>query len=203
MFEQIKSIIIKGGAFLVDTSLELIPKRMNLLYGRNGSGKSTIAKCIKNLGKDDADNIYSAKIVPTCDSDIAQRIFVFDEDFVSSNFRLEKDGLSSIVMLGHQVRLDDRLKEIDKELRLLSDKKQVLSDKQNQFENQKDRISPLWHFNGIKKKLSADGGWADRDKQIKGNSIKSSVTVDIFNELMKMPTSSSRYNEAIREFGEK
>lgn len=47
MFEQIKSIIIKGGPFLTDTPLELIPNRMNLLYGRNGSGKSTIAKCIK------------------------------------------------------------------------------------------------------------------------------------------------------------
>lgn len=42
MFEQIKSIIIKGGPFLTDTPLELIPNRMNLLYGRNGSGKSTI-----------------------------------------------------------------------------------------------------------------------------------------------------------------
>lgn len=201
MFEQIKSIIIKGGPFLTDTPLELIPNRMNLLYGRNGSGKSTIAKCIKCLGKEEENNAYSAKTIPECDS--FQRIFVFDEDFVSSNFKIEREGLSSIVMLGHQVGLDDRLKEIETELKQLSAKKQNLSDKQKQFEDQKDTISPLWHFNEIKKKLSADEGWADYDKRIKGNSIKSSVTVDVIEELMKIPTNLSKYSEAEREFNKK
>lgn len=203
MFEQIKSIIIKGGPFVVDTPLEIIPKRMNLLYGRNGSGKSTIAKCIKSIGKVDADDVYSARTTPECSSDAAQRIFVFDEDFVSNNIKIEKEGLSSIVMLGHQVDLDDRLMVIGKELEQLAVKKENLSEKQKQFENQKDRISPLWYFNGIKKKLSADEGWADRDKQIKGNSIKTSVTVDVIEELMKIPISSSRYNEVVREFEKK
>lgn len=203
MFEQIKSITIKGGPFVFETPLDIIPKRMNLLYGRNGSGKSTIAKCIKCIGKVDADNAYSAKTIPECGSDTAQRIFVFDEDFVSFNFKIEKEGLSSIVMLGHQVGLDERLKKIETKLKQLLAKRENLLEKQSQFENSKNRLSPLWHFYEIKKKLSADEGWADLDKQIKGNSIKSSVTVDVIEELMKASTSSSKYSEDVREFDEK
>lgn len=203
MFDEINSIIVKGGAFLEDTELQLIPKRMNLLYGRNGSGKSTIAKCIKCLGKEEVDNAYSAKIIPDQEADIAPKIFVFDEDFVSSNIKIENAGLSSIVMLGHQVGLDARLHEIEDKLRLLSAKKDSLQEKQNHFNNPKDTASPLWHFNEIKKHLSVDNGWADIDKQIKGNSIKSSVTVDVIEELMKMNVTPAKYKEATKEFSEK
>lgn len=61
MLEQIKNIHIKGGPFTEQTSIELLPSRLNLLYGRNGSGKSTIAKCIKRLGKEDDGSGYSAE----------------------------------------------------------------------------------------------------------------------------------------------
>ena len=42
MLEQIKNISIKGGPFTEKTSFDLFPQRLNLLYGRNGSGKSTM-----------------------------------------------------------------------------------------------------------------------------------------------------------------
>lgn len=203
MFDEIKSIIVKGGVFLEDTELQLIPKRMNLLYGCNGSGKSTIAKCIKCLGKEEVDNTYSAKTNSEHDADRVKKIFVFDEDFVSLNIKIENDGLSSIVMLGHQVGLDARLHEIEDKLKCLSAKKESLSEKQNRYNNPKDHSSPLWHFNEIKRSLSVDNGWADIDKQIKGNSIKSSVTVEVIEELMKMNVTPAKYKEATKEFSEK
>ena len=82
MLEQIKNISIKGGPFTEKTSFDLFPQRLNLLYGRNGSGKSTIAKSIRRLGKEDDGSGYSAETNPSLSAEQAQHIFVFDEDFV-------------------------------------------------------------------------------------------------------------------------
>ena len=54
MFENFKSITIEGGYFENPTTLNLFKKsHLSIIYGRNGSGKTTIAKSIKQLvGKD-------------------------------------------------------------------------------------------------------------------------------------------------------
>ena len=77
MLEQIKNIHIKGGPFTEQTSIELLPSRLNLLYGRNGSGKSTIAKCIKRLGKEDDGSGYSAETAHILSEDALRRVYVF------------------------------------------------------------------------------------------------------------------------------
>lgn len=52
MFENFKKITIKGGCFSSDTELELFNKEaLSVIYGRNGSGKTTIAHCIGELVK--------------------------------------------------------------------------------------------------------------------------------------------------------
>ena len=49
-FENFKKIKIKGGYFDEETELQLFYKNpLSVLYGRNGSGKSTIARCLKQL----------------------------------------------------------------------------------------------------------------------------------------------------------
>ena len=53
MFENFKKIKIKGGYFDEETELEFfkgdVP--LSVVYGRNGSGKSTIARCLKQLSE--------------------------------------------------------------------------------------------------------------------------------------------------------
>lgn len=202
MLEHVKNITIKGGPFTEKITFELFPQRLNLLYGRNGSGKSTIAKCIRRLGKVDDGSGYSAETNPSISADQAQKIFVFDEDFVSSNFKMNETGLSSIVMLGKQVGLDKQLQVLKKERDNLMKTKANLEQKMQEFSDNRNSKSPSYYWSLIKKELSKHGGWAEQDKLIKGNSIKSPVTDALFNELMGLKVT-SRYSDLLKDFEEK
>ena len=47
MFENFKSITIEGGYFENPTTLNLFKKpHLSIIYGRNGSGKTTVAKLL-------------------------------------------------------------------------------------------------------------------------------------------------------------
>ena len=203
MLEQIKYIKVKGGPFTDNVELELLPSRLNLLYGRNGSGKSTIAKCIKRLGKEDDGSGYSAETAHILSEDALRRVYVFDEDFVSDNLRMEdEEGLNSIVMIGEQVGLDEKLKELQSQQTELKTRQDQLSIQLNSYIDKNNPNSPLWHKNEIIKKLRADGGWSDIDKKIRGNQIKTAVTDEIFNELLKLNVTVS-LEDLQKEFDER
>ena len=91
MFEKLNEISIKGGPFTEFKSFPLFSKRLNVLYGRNGSGKSTIAKCIRNLGNAIDDAPYQIEKPSSLNSEAFERVFVFDEDFVAKNVQVEKN----------------------------------------------------------------------------------------------------------------
>lgn len=203
MLELISKIIVKGGAFAEETSLPILCKRLNLLYGRNGSGKSTIAKCLKALSQTASDCNYTASFPDDKNKELDSNVYVYDENFVSDNFRINQVGLTSIVMLGHQVGLDEKLNKLEKEQRELLEAYNGFSENEIQFDDSSNDKSPLWHFNVIKKKLSANDGWAERDRIIKDNSIKSAVTVDIFQELMELSKAHISYARLRREYDEK
>lgn len=203
MLEQIKNIHIKGGPFTEQTAIELLPSRLNLLYGRNGSGKSTIAKCIKRLGKEDDGSGYSAEMAHILSEDVLRRVYVFDEGFVSDNLRMEdEEGLNSIVMIGEQVGLDEKLKDLLKQQTVLKSRQDQISKELDLFSDKNNPNSPLWHKNEIIKKLRADGGWSDIDKKIRGNQIKTAVTDEIFNELLKLNVTVS-LEDLQKEFDER
>lgn len=203
MLEQIKYIKVKGGPFTDNVELELLPSRLNLLYGRNGSGKSTIAKCIKRLGKEDDGSGYSAETAHILSEDALRRVYVFDEGFVSDNLRMEdEEGLNSIVMIGEQVGLDEKLKDLLKQQTVLKSRQDQISKELDLFSDKNNPNSPLWHKNEIIKKLRADGGWSDIDKKIRGNQIKTAVTDEIFNELLKLNVTVS-LEDLQKEFDER
>lgn len=203
MLEKIKDIKIKGGPFTEMTSLELLPSRLNLLYGRNGSGKSTIAKCIKRLGEADDGSDYRAETNPSLTESQLKSVFVFDEDFVSENLKMENEnGLTSIVMIGEQVGLDEKLNDLQKQQEEFTTKQVQMSNELKAYSDDKDTVSPQWQKNEIIKKLKADGGWSDIDKQIRGNQIKTSVNDDIFKELLNLKDTKS-LEDLQKEFDEK
>ena len=200
MFEKLNEISIKGGPFTEFKSFPLFSKRLNVLYGRNGSGKSTIAKCIRNLGNAIDDAPYQIEKPSSLNSEAFERVFVFDEDFVAKNVQVEQDGLSTVVMLGQQIELAAELKKIQGEKRDLVAKKNELVQQKLYLEDSRNKDSLLSLFNQIKKQLVMDDGWADRDKQIKGNVYKSSVTKSLLDELMEMKITPQTYSKLQNEY---
>lgn len=208
MFEEFRKITIQGGYFEESTDLELFRGNktpLSIVYGRNGSGKTTIAKAIRQLiGKDTEqqteEGYVSYAVNPNVSNfeEIKDSIYVFDEDFVKENVKTKGKGLETIVMMGEQVDLDKQISEkkekkviIEKEIEQLS----ILIEK---YENEKDTSSPKYFHKGIRESLREEGGWADIDREVKGNSVKSKVTEDLLNKLLDMeePTDTE---ETLRE----
>jgi len=97
---MLKDIKFTGGFFDEEKQLELFKsgERLSLLYGKNGSGKSTISKAVlKAIGKD-ADDIIQATLY-TEDGSVfsdTQLVRVFNEDYINSHVKIRSDGLNTI-----------------------------------------------------------------------------------------------------------
>lgn len=189
MFENFKKLTIKGGCFQDETELELFKKdAVSIIYGRNGSGKITIAYSIDELSKNDEEKsddftVTSDTVIP---EDKKNSIFIFNEDFIQKQVRIEKEGINTIVMLGEQVELDAQIKAKQIELNTKEEEYNKLNEEKEKYENEKEDISPLFHFKQIRNILRADKGWADIDRDLKGNTLKSHIKDDVIETIMNL-----------------
>lgn len=194
MLNKIKGIKFKGAAFKSETTL-LFSKddtdRVSLVFGRNGSGKSTISRAIsKAAGITEIEDIELASFVDSLNSDVTitederKKIFVFSEDYTNSQVRLKEDGLSSIVMFGEIGDISDK---IDKATAALE---KVAKDYANQDEkyaiygDDSNIQSPKNQYEKVKIKLKGDRSWADRERLISGSKSNAAVTDTVISEIM-------------------
>lgn len=201
MFENFKKITITGGCFETATELELFKKdTVSVVYGRNGSGKTTIAHCVGELVKPDDEK--SAEYIVTSDvaipEDKKQAVFIFDEDFVSKQVKVSREGINTIVMLGEQVELDEQIAKKKAELEKAEKERNDLKTLQDQYEDASVSFSPLYYFNKIRDGLREEGGWADIDRDLKGNTLKSRVTGDVVYGLLGLEEPKASY-EVLRK----
>lgn len=197
MFENFKKITIKGGCFSSDTELELFNKEaLSVIYGRNGSGKTTIAHCIGELVKSEEEKNadFTVTSYESITIDKRDSVFIFNEDFVRDHVRVENDGINTIIMLGEQVELDELIAEKKKLLIGLKEEYIKLEEERKRLDNAKDNISPLYYYNLIRDALRADGGWADTDRDIKGNTVKSRVSEDLVHTLLGLTEPIENYD---------
>ena len=183
-FGNINKIQIDGNIFQ-NSELEVFPIQKNMtcritnIYGKNGSGKTTISKAIKgnslerlNIKFIDSDN---NEIV--CDT--REKIYVYDEEFIDTNVKTSEDGIKTVIMLGEQKELDDKIIELKEERENLKKKEIKLKSEIDKYQNSNNNTSPLYFRNLVEQKLKE--GWAVRDKEIKSNKRNSSFQ---YNELI-------------------
>lgn len=92
-----KKIKFTGGFFESNTELDLINETDNisLIYGKNGSGKSTITKAVLKAKGEDIPDIISSKLYDQDDNEMVDtsNVHVFNEDYINSRVKICSDGL--------------------------------------------------------------------------------------------------------------
>ena len=199
MFENFKKIKIKGGCFENETELELFKKdAISVVYGRNGSGKSTIAYNINNLAirTDNEENSeFSVSTEAVIPEEMKKSIFVFNEDFVNNQVKVAKDGIDTIVMLGEQVRVDEKIKKTKEDLANLHREYETLNGLKKRYENAEDEISPKYYFNKVNSGLREAGGWYDTYRGITGKREKIIITGPQVSKLLEIKEPKATYDD--------
>lgn len=195
MLRDITTLKVSGANFDALTSLDFFnPHDGNkikivkgaLLYGRNGTGKSTIARAFrKAIGQ-----IVPIINVATFYDDAAQpvilteeekkHIFIFDEDYVYKNVRLQQDHLETIVMLGQAADLAEKLTQAEAErdaAKIAYEQQALIFQEYSDASNVK---SPRYYLNLIGNALRGDDNWAGRDREISGSRQNTGVRDDTY-----------------------
>lgn len=194
VIDNMTGVHIQSPFFSDPKTLELFPdisqsgtsskrNRVALLYGANGSGKSTLAQGFREYAE--STNPRTVNVVPLSGTNQLhlspngrpERIFVFDETYISNNIKLQQDGLGSIVLFGHQVEIEDRIKKIEADLLLLEDEIGKQDEACKKYSYTTNVASPAYWSGRITKTLQSSGGWAETDGiRIKKHQIKSRIT---------------------------
>ena len=214
MLKEISGIEICGANFKKPTDLNLFDpidgKKIKtikgaLLYGRNGSGKSTIARGFRQIAGEVLPTISRATIFDKdhnpiiLSKDERKDIFVFDEEYVDKNVKLQEDHLETIVMLGEQVDLSKKIKVAKEECNaaktLLDAQARVCSE----YNDRQNIKCPQYYLLKLRWALQGDDSWAGRDKEIRNGRQNTGVRDDTYKQFLNITPLKSR-SELILDF---
>ena len=210
MLKDIRSIRIQGANFETSTQLPLFcennnPAKAVLLYGRNGSGKSTIARSFKRIKGLSCENIQTALIQDNQGTELTltdeekDHIFIFDENFVNENVRIQEDGLGSIVMLGEQAGLTELIETTVEDLKTAETDLNHKRDALKEYNNSSSPKSPRYYKNKMYAVLQQDDGWAGRKRRIEDLRRNASVSDNTYKDFISLSPEKKR-DELIVEF---
>ena len=201
MLKEISGIEICGANFKKPTDLNLFDpidgKKIKtikgaLLYGRNGSGKSTIARGFRQIAGEVLPTISRATIFDKdhnpiiLSKDERKDIFVFDEEYVDKNVKLQEDHLETIVMLGEQVDLSKKIKVAKEECNaaktLLDAQARVCSE----YNDRQNIKCPQYYLLKLRWALQGDDSWAGRDKEIRNGRQNTGVRDDTYKQFLNI-----------------
>lgn len=203
MLDKLKSISIKGCYFDEEKNINLFKNetdRVSFVYGKNGSGKTSISNSFEALKNDDYSE-YSIISLMDFNSNIIflsqdekRKIYVFNEKFIDSKIKFSDSGMSTIVMFGQQIEIEEDLKKSETDFLKLKQEYQEAEKLDQEINDETNSSSPNYYKNKIIEVLKSDNGWASREQKIKKLSRKSSVNDTIFDNI-----SSTVYKKDIKE----
>lgn len=169
MLEQIKGIKLKGANFVNQTELNLFKSsndkvaKLALVYGRNGSGKSTISNAFKKVKGEDILNIETASLyADSHEISIGESgdkaIFVFNEDFVNDKVKIQEEGLGSIIMLGEKADLTVKIEQATEKLSEAKDIQDKIKQRVDEYKDVTNLKSPYYYKDKMCLALKNDNG---------------------------------------------
>lgn len=231
MIENIKNIKVDIGWLDSEVSLDIAPSDINnnsnnnnkietyngiLIYGKNGSGKTTISNsflcnsCDKNVCFECEQGLQKSVVNffdkdNNCmdDTSFKDNVFVYNEKFIEKNVAFKsEDGLDAIVMFGEQVDKNKEIENLIKDKNILEialeDKKKFLTE----CNNPKSDKSVEYYLERIKEKIK-ESGWVIRQEEIKGlenNPTRANVTPDVVNDVITTNCSEQNIEELKVEY---
>ena len=176
LVETFKNLVFSGAAFAEETSLSVFPSkdhRLCLIYGKNGTGKSTISKAFLKVSGVELPEItnarledYSGHTVPYLNNGQSGKIFVFNEDYIQSKVRLKEDGLGTIVMFGKQAELETQIESAQREYDVAVKERENAVSNVVPFNDMTSPTAPSYHLSKMMQALSGDQNWAGRERLI-------------------------------------
>ena len=182
-------LIIKGGVFTEPTKLKgILGKRMNIIYGRNGSGKTTIARAFREQMPDHqlANPARQFKLSSnggdSLSSEVIKHLFVFNEDFIDDNVKVE-DGLKTIVRIGTSAKLDAPIQDAKNKIKDYRDQQGPIKTKLDTLDGGPTVAGSIKEADkDLKDGLKKDGGYTDRLFRIEGKqNLVASVLTPVLN----------------------
>lgn len=204
MIEDIASIKIKGGIFETETDLPIFEKEktqkpnFSLIYGKNGSGKSTISRGFRKLTGDEELQIESMELLDADGSTIEvceeekNNTYVFNEEFIEDNIKIEDDGLSAIVVMGAVKYVDDNIKQIQPTYEKSLSEAQAQKEVFNKYSDSDNNLCPEYYINKMQEALKGDNSWASRDAKIRNNKTNSKVRRNTYTQFVELHPTKSR-----------
>ena len=195
--DSMTGIVIKSPFFDAPSLLELFPthpnvlknpnapqkNRVALLYGANGSGKSTIAQGFREYSESTTPRTVdlglsigtaAIKMSPGMKN---EKVFVFDEEYISKNVKVQGSGLGTIVLFGKQIELEKQIEDLERQISQTQIDIDSKSESIKLYDLANNVIAPEYWQNLIIRKLQATGGWAETSGiRIKKRQIKARVT---------------------------
>ena len=168
---DIKGVHVCVGCFSDGADVDLFSTakkrhRASVVFGRNGSGKSTIANCIaKAASAGNGAGCFYDEVGSSIMLDSGSCVRVFSEEYVREKVLIDEEGLEAIVMLGDQATATKRINEIDEELIKLGGAYAEYAATRAEAENGPNSLPKL---EKAAKDCAKDGGWTDRLARIDG-----------------------------------
>ena len=192
MIKQLAGVSVQGRCFSETKQFVFFNKedvRLALVYGANGSGKSTIAKAFRNTIYQEYPELQVETINENGDTVqlTSPAISVFDEDYIDHNVKIGDDGLKSIVLLGEQVELQEAIDTANEKIKIENKKLDTCQNLRAPYLDTTNIASAQYHWERIKSILKGTSEWAKKDCEIKGNRVNSAVTDNIVDEICKLP----------------
>lgn len=196
MIEDFRGLKIKGRCFENEARLEFFKNekdRLALIFGRNGSGKTTVTKALEQFGsrrsKDKSADDLSCEIIGAALTEELSRIIaVFNENYILHKFDVRdgSNGIGAIPMFGDQPELHRKITVAIKERdRLEAIFAQYLKDVRPSMLEKGQEFEQL--AKGVVELLSSTG-WKRRYKEIHSDIGERPVRVDALQSLLGSPT---------------
>ncbi len=169
---DIKGVHIDAGRFSDGVDLDLFDgdankrNRASVIFGRNGSGKTTVANFIgKEADAPGGATCFYGYDGASISLGSKSSVRVFSEQYVREKILIDEDGLEAIVMLGDQAAASKRITEIDQEIVELGEAAIEYSLAREEATNGPSSLSRL---EKAAKDRAKNGAWKDRLIQIEG-----------------------------------